>query len=527
MKKLEIDTVFNQWNNADTPGGAVAVIETGAVTHRYGYGLANLEENIPFTPKTKTRIASISKQFTTTCILLLKKHGQLELDDKIKDYIPELDIPGPPITIRHLCQNASGLRDQLNLALLSGGDYDRGLTKLITDRLIKGQHSLNFVPGDQYRYSNTNFVVLSWIIERLTRKPLADVFREWIFEPLGMHDSELVEMTTEKPEGGAATGYIAAQQGGFEPSKQELPFSGDGGIYSTLDDMVLWEKNFDHNILGDPHLLDELIETNPLNNGKPNFYALGLMLIDIQGEQAEGHAGGLQGYKAFRIRFPDSKLSIITLSNRGDTSAIELSIAASSLFLKEPITGTATGKIENEKLGKFSGYFQNLKTGLGAQITIDASGLILKICGKDMPMEALTENCFKSGLASADWPISLELGHTPDKILLSLGCGNPEEFLRAQAGECELVEYSGEYRCAELETVYRFRTGNGSLVLDIEGPGGRIEGRPLQRVARDSFLMDIQSEGLAVLWFSRNIQGKIEKLMVSGDRAQSLIFKTL
>jgi len=527
MEKLEIEKVFSKWNNADTPGGAIAVIQNDVVTHRYGYGMADLEENISFTPKTKTRIASISKQFTTTCILLLKKNGRLQLDDRVKDYIPELEIPGPSITIRHLCQNTSGLRDQLNLALMAGGDYDRGFTKSITDRLIKGQHSLNFAPGDQYRYSNTNFVILSWIIERLTKKSLADVFYEWIFKPLGMHDSELIEMTTQKPEGGAATGYIAAQQGGFKPSGQALSFSGDGGIYSTLDDMILWEKNFDHNILGSPHLLDELIETKPLNNGKANFYALGLMLIDFQGEQAQGHAGGLQGYKAFRIRFPDGKLSIITLSNRGDTSAIELSIAASSLFLKQPVTGIAAKKIENknERLEKFAGYFQNPKTGLGAQIAIDPSGLTLRICGKDMPMEALNQNCFKSGLASADWPVSLELGQTPDKILLSQGCGNPEEFFRPPVGEYELDEYCGEYQCTELETIYQFRVDNGSLVIDIQGPGGQIEGRVLQQAAQDSFLMDIQSEGVAVLWFSRNKQGKIKKLMVSGDRAQGLIFK--
>ena len=373
MNQAEIDKVFAAWDHPDTPGGGVAVIESGEVTFRKCYGLARLDTCSPFTPSTKTRIASISKQFTTTCILLLREQGLLRLSDKVREYIPELGVAGDTMTIRHLCQNASGLRDQLHLAILAGATYEDGFTNSLTDRLIMDQRSLNFQPGDQYRYSNANFVVLSWIIERLTQKPLADVFREWIFTPLGMERSELVETVSVTPEG-AAIGYQSDGQSGLEPSLQHCPLSGDGGIYSTLDDMIRWEKNFDHNVIGSDKLLDGLMETSPLNHGTANFYALGLMLLDLNGERSEGHAGGLDGYKAFRIRFPERQLSIITLSNRGDTSAIELSLGVTNILLGGP-SGTVAKPVAGipaHRYREYAGFFQHPETGLGVEVVVVA-----------------------------------------------------------------------------------------------------------------------------------------------------------
>jgi len=524
MKKSEIDRLFTQWNHADTPGGVVAVIENGTVTHRYGYGLANLEENIAFTPSTKTLIASITKQFTTTCILRLAKQGKLKLTDSIFNYVPELDVPGAQITIRHLCQNASGLRDQLHLAILSGADYDRGFNESLTGKLIKNQHSLIFPAGDQYRYSNTNFVLLTWIIERLTEKPLADVFREWIFKPMGMLSSELIDISNEIPQD-IAVGYKCDVQGEFISSLQKAPLSGDGGIYSTLDDMILWEKNFDHNIIGDRALLDGLMETRALNNGMPNPYALGMFVSGADGERYEAHAGGLDGYNAFRIRFPDRRLSVVTLSNRRDTSAVGLSLVVADLFLDQPLAGQIPARIDADRLQNYRGIFQNTRTGLGVELAIKTGRPVLKICGKNVILEAEDENRFHSGLDSAEWPMSLVLGQTPDTIFVSLGGSDLEKFQRAPAASGNVDEFVGEYRCEELESIYRLYEDDGVLILDIKGPGGCVEAIPLVRKARDSFLMDNQSEGFALLWFSRNSQEKIEKLIVSGARTQGLVFK--
>ena len=535
-KQAEIDKVFTAWDHPDTPGGAVAVIENGEVTYRKCFGLARLDTARPFTPSTKTRIASISKQFTTTCILLLREKGLLRLGDKVRDHVPELAIAGDTMTIRHLCQNTSGLRDQLHLAILSGASYDEGFTQSLTERLIKDQRSLNFRPGDQYRYSNANFVVLSWIIERLTQKPLGDVFREWIFEPLGMNRSELVETATVTPEG-AAIGYRSDGQAGLEPSPQTCPLSGDGGIYSTLDDMIRWEKNFDHNIIGSDALLTGLTETTPLNHGTANIYALGLMVFDFDGERCEGHAGGLDGFKAFRIHFPDRRLSIITLSNRGDTSAIELSLAVTNIFL-----GGSSGSATIPAVGAYAhrhqahrhqahgyedwaGFFHNPETGLGAEIAFDADGMYLKLCGENVRMEAHGANDFRSGLDSAVWPMSLKLGTGPDSVYLHLGGGQAEAFFRAPAAEDGLDELAGVYHCAELRTTYRLSVKKACLDLDIDGPGGSRRYPSLQRVARDSFLMDNQSEGRVVLWFRRDSLSRVERLVVSGARAQGLVFE--
>jgi CubicO group peptidase (beta-lactamase class C family) len=531
MKQAEIDKVFSAWDHPDTPGGAVAVIENGEVKHCKCYGLARLDTATPFKPSTKTRIASISKQFTTVCILLLREQGLLRLGDKVRDHVPELVIAGDTMTVRHLCQNASGLRDQLHLAILAGATYDDGFTKSLTGRLIKDQRSLNFRPGDQYRYSNANFVVLSWIIERLTQKPLGDVFREWIFDPLGMNRSELVETVTVRPEG-AAVGYRSDGQDGFEPSPQACPLSGDGGIYSTLDDMIRWEKNFDQNIIGSETLLAGLRETTPLNHGTANFYALGLMLLDLNGERCEGHAGGLDGFKAFRMRFPDRRLSIITLSNRGDTSAIELSLGVTNIFLgglsaaaTNSVAGTPAHRNQANRYEDYAGFFQNTETGLGVEIAVDAGGMLLKLCGDEVRMEVHGVNDFRSGLDNAVWPMSLRLGTDPDSVYLRFGGGQAEAFFRAPAAEDGLDELAGAYCCAELDTTYRLGVRDGCLDLDIDGPGGSRSYPSLQRVARGSFLMDNQSEGQVVLWFRRDPLDRADRLLVSGARAQGLVFE--
>jgi len=527
MNLTAIDKVFAAWDHPDTPGGAVAVIENGEVTYRKCFGLARLDTATPFMPSTKTRIASITKQFTTTCILLLAEKGLLRLGDRVRDHIPELTVAGDTMTIRHLCQNASGLRDQLHLAILAGATYDDGFSKSLTDRLIRDQRSLNFQPGDQYRYSNANFVVLSWIIERLTGKPLGDVFREWIFTPLGMDRSELEETLTVMPEG-AAIGYRGDEQGGLEPSPQVCPLSGDGGIYSTLDDMIRWEQNFDHNIIGSDALLSGLTETTPLNHGVANFYALGLMLFDFDGEPSEAHAGGLDGFKAFRIRFPGRRLSIIVLSNRGDTSAIELSLGVTNIFLSGE-SGVATSSSPDASAHlhhEYAGFFQNPMTGLGVEIAFDTDGMFLKLCGKDVRMESHGTGDFRSGLDSADWPISLESGSDTDCVYLHLGCGQAAAFFRAPVADGGLDDLAGTYFSAELGTTYQINEKDDCLELEINGPGGVRHYLGLQRVARESFLLDHKSEGQVVLWFKRDSRGRVKRLLVSGARVQGLVFES-
>ncbi|MBW2369772.1 MAG: hypothetical protein JRH15_18020, partial [Deltaproteobacteria bacterium] len=182
-------------------------------------------------------------------------------------------------------------------------------------------------------------------------------------------------------------------------------------------------------------------------------------------------------------------------------------------------------RIDADRLQNYRGFFQNTRTGLGVELAIKTGRPVLKICGKNVILEAEDENRFHSGLDSAEWPMSLVLGQTPDTIFVSLGGSDLEKFQRAPAASGNVDEFVGEYRCEELESIYRLYEDDGVLILDIKGPGGCVEAIPLVRKARDSFLMDNQSEGFALLWFSRNSQEKIEKLIVSGARTQGLVFK--
>ena len=184
-----IDKIFADFDDSLKPGAAVAVVQNGEVVFKKGYGSANLEYEIPVTPKTIFHIASVSKQFTVFALLLLAEEGKLSLDDPIQKHISEVPDFGEEITLRHLATHTSGMRDQWDLLNLAGWRWDDVITKEHVLKLVAKQKELNFKPGEKFMYCNTGFTLLAEVVARVSKKSFAEFTRIRIFEPLKMTNS--------------------------------------------------------------------------------------------------------------------------------------------------------------------------------------------------------------------------------------------------------------------------------------------------------------------------------------------------
>jgi CubicO group peptidase (beta-lactamase class C family) len=354
-----VDSLFEDWTG-ERPGGAVAVLRGQDVLHCAAYGLANLESGELFRTNHRFTIASVTKHMTALCILLLQRQGLLSLEDEVDRRFPGMLKVDAPITISHLCANTSGLRDYITLATYAGGRLITKLRKPMIRRLVSEQASLNFPPGDQYSYSNSNFVVLSWIIEETLGIPLQEAFARLLFRPLGMHDTFVVSDSNDTPER-AARGYAGLLPGSFKPWHWDMDMAGEGGVWSTLDDLVKWLRNFNQPRVGDASVFAQLGEPQTLNSGAVSEYALGLHRGATCGRPWLGHSGGWEGYRSFLLYFPEDELGVVALANHtADIQAAALEAAQCFLstpldhmcgdYYSEELGATLTGRVEHGQL---------------------------------------------------------------------------------------------------------------------------------------------------------------------------------
>lgn len=327
----QVDEIFSAYDHTWTPGCAVGVIRDGNFVLRRGYGMANLEYGIALSPESVFRIGSTSKQFTAAAVLLLTQEGKLSLDDDVRDYLPELNDFGTPVTIRHLMHHTSGYRDYLTLADLAGLRDDDYYTDTELLEMLSRQRELNFNPGDEHLYSNSGYWLLSQVVERASGKSLKEYAAEKMFAPLGMSATHFHDDHTEiVPH--RASGY-APDGDGFSISMTTLPMIGDGGVFTTVDDLLRWDQNFYDSSVGGPEFIEQMLQTGSLNDGEPLTYASGLGVDTYRGLKMVSHAGAFVGFRAEVIRFPDERFSVICLCNRADANPSRLARQVAEVYL--------------------------------------------------------------------------------------------------------------------------------------------------------------------------------------------------
>ncbi|HWY33336.1 MAG TPA: serine hydrolase domain-containing protein, partial [Nitrosopumilaceae archaeon] len=289
----KVDELLAKYNNSDAPGIAVAVVKDGSVVYKKGYGIANLEYRIPITPVSVFHIASVSKQFTVFAILLLEKEGKLSLDDDIRKYIPELPDYGYKITLRNLANHTSGIREIYDLCNLIGANDNDLITNLQAFKLIINQRSLNFIPGTEYEYCNSGYILLAKIVERVSGKSFAEFTSERIFKPLKMNNSFFLD-DPEKIIKNKVYSYHEAESS-FKKSLLNFSLVGSTGLNTTVEDLSLWTMNFRSPIIGDSSIFNQMKEKSKLNNGEIISYALGQEVREYKGLDVIFHGGGDAG----------------------------------------------------------------------------------------------------------------------------------------------------------------------------------------------------------------------------------------
>jgi CubicO group peptidase (beta-lactamase class C family) len=333
---VKVDRLFTKWDKPDSPGCALAVIQNGEIVYKRGYGMANLEYDIPISPHSVFDIASNSKQFTAMCIVLLARQNMLTLDDELQKYIPEIPRYSHPITLRHLIYHTSGLRDYLTLMNMSGMICEN---KYLTEEIIAllaRQQSLNFQPGTERLYSNTGYLLLGEIVKRVSGKSLRVFAEEQIFAPLGMKNTHFHDNFKEIVKN-RADSYLPKKGGGFQIDMSWHDNAGAGFLYTTIEDLSLWDRNFYENILGNcgQDLIEEITTICKIKKyeNSPRKCAFGLLLCRYRGLKVIKHGGAWFGYRSDIVQFPEHNFSVICLANVRTFNPTKLVFKVADIYL--------------------------------------------------------------------------------------------------------------------------------------------------------------------------------------------------
>jgi CubicO group peptidase (beta-lactamase class C family) len=528
----KVDAIFANYDKPNSPGCAVGVIKDGKVIYTRGYGMANLEHNIPNGPQIVYDIGSDSKQFTAASILLLAAQGKLSLADDVRKYIPELPAYKKPITLRHLLHHTSGLRDYAALFGLAGMNTDEVSTDDDALQMIVRQKALNFTPGDEWLYSNSGYFLLSIIVKRASGKTLAEFAKEQIFDPLGMKSTIYLD-NHKRIVPRRATGYTAAERASagesFQIEMSNFEQTGDGAAQTSLEDLLQWDQNFYQPKVGGQALLEQLQTVGTLDNGQKLDYALGLYVDEYKGLRRVWHSGGWAGYRANLTRFPDQKLSVVCLCNLDSINTTQLALRVADLYLadqfkvvaaKSPAAATNSAPItlaEGQIRNKVGLYYNS------------ANGQLRRVTLRDgrLRIDSFTPNSFELVPLSSDrfrHPASgneIAFAMSPDgklQLRLTTRQGRTEIYEPVTAAtpkEAELVEYVGSYFSQELDTIYHLRVEKEGLQFFMKD--GR--GHPMQPTFHDAFITDgVQFE------FKRDTKGKIIGFVLGAGRVRNVSF---
>src|SRR5215831_615285 len=335
VSENQVDAVFAKWTTS-TPGCAVGAGVDGQLVLQKAYGMADLEHDVKNVPDSIFEAGSVSKQFTAAAVLLLAKAGKLSLDDPVRKYIPELPDYGAPLTIRHMLNHTSGLRDWGSVEAIAG--WPRTTRVYTHDHVLdimNHQLHLNFPSGTSWSYSNTGFNLAAIIVTRVSGEAFATFSQKNIFGPLGMTRTSWRDDFTRIVKGRAIA--YSDTRGEFH---SDMPFEnihGNGGLLTTVGDLLRWNENFVEPKVGDADFIRQQQTPGKFNDGHSHDYGLGLFIREYKGLKEVSHSGSTAGYRAFLTRFPDQHVSVAVLCNVSTGQAEQYAHQLADLYLSSSI----------------------------------------------------------------------------------------------------------------------------------------------------------------------------------------------
>jgi CubicO group peptidase (beta-lactamase class C family) len=522
-----VDAVFAKWSSA-TPGCIVGVATDGKPVLAKGYGMADLEHDVRMSPDSILEAGSVSKQFTAAAVMLLAREGKLSLDDQVRKYIPELpDYPPSPgeratgsgaarasLTIRHMLSHTSGLRDWGSVAAIGGWPRTtRVYTHAHVLEIVARQRELNFAPGTRWSYSNTGFNLAAIIVERVSGVPFPEFTRARLFQPLGMAHTSWRDDFRRIVKGRALA--YRERDGVF---RTDMPFEnvyGNGGLLTTVGDLLKWNEHYDTPAAGDATMIAQQQTPGHFNDGRAHGYGLGLYVGTYKGLREVYHSGTTAGYSAFLTRFPEQRVSVAVLCNAAGVPATEYAHAVADLYLGDrlkPSQTKATYTLAPADADHFVGQWVNHTSGVPVTISRGTEGLML---GRT----ALFAQSATKFISEAGDTLELDA----QGFRLTDRYGTHDEL-----GHVEMARYTderlaalvGTYVSDDAETTLTAAVANGKLVLRRR-PDTTIALTPLYP---DAFSAD---QGLGTVIFRRDASGRPTALSVVQDRVWNMPFGKL
>lgn len=489
----KVDGLFAKWNTPNTPGCVIGIVRNDSLIYAKGYGLANMEYGIPNTPETIYHMASISKQFTAYAIVLLAQQGKLKLDDDVRKYLSWFPDLKEKITIRHLLNHTSGIRDQWQLLAISGTRLDDVIKQEHIVKLLSKQRALNFKPGDQYTYSNSGFTMLAEIVKSVTGKTLRQFTDSLIFKPLGMSNTHFHDDYTEVVKNRSYS-YFPREGGGFGNSVLSYSNAGATSLFTNVNDLSKWLINFYSPKAGTAEDIKLLTQKGKLNNGVESSYALGIVVNEFKGWRQYTHNGADAGYRTFATSFPDLKMGFIIFSNVGDFDIGRKGDELVSLFVKDiakKVNNPVASAIDTSKAvlddvaraAKFSGnYIADDGTQFNFKLDNQKlyweryghTDLLLK-AGKDtfMVADAPSVKFLFDMTSSKETQVKQWWPDGKRSLLKYSPTANPTDK--------QLQAYAGTYYCPELDCKYGIVLKGKDLILT----NSKYEDTKLQLIGMD------------------------------------------
>ena len=518
--RVAVNRAFAAWSSTDSPGCALGVARNGQVVFENGYGMANLETETPITPASIFHVASVSKQFTGMAIALLARDGKLSLDDDIRKYITELPDYGHRITIRHLLNHTSGLRDQWDLLFMARGRFEENrITEADVLEIVARQKALNFVPGTEYLYSNTGYTLSAIIVKRVSGKSLREFADERMFKPLGMTNTHFHDDYTMVVKGRAAA-YARGSDGKWHVSLPNYDTYGATSLFTTVGDLLKWDANFAKPVVGDERLLGDMIASPTLTNGDTTGYGLGIATEVYRGARLIGHSGGDAGYRTYLGRFPEHGLSITVLCNAAPANPIALTRSVADIYLAGKLAPAdapvkAAVELTSQQLARFAGVYVNPNTGNPTFVTLRRDTLIVgRTAGP--ALVPLSESRFRV----TGQPVEIEFTPT-GQLVQTVRAWPPRKSITlrreepARPSRAELERYAGSYYSEELGTTYTVSATDSTLVFKTRWATERT----VRPTYGDTFSGDF------LVTFTRDRSRRVDGMLLSSGRVRRVRFE--
>lgn len=527
-----VDEVFERYDSTSGPGCAVSVIKDGDIVYKQGYGMANLDHDVPIRTDTVFHVASVSKEFTAASIALLAMEGKLSLDDPIQKHLPWVPDFGHLITIRNLVHHNSGIRDQWSLLNMSGWRYSQDL---ITDEdviyLLQKQRDLNFLPGDQYMYSNSGYTLMAQIVKAVSGQTLREFTTARIFEPLGMTRTHFRDNFAEIVKDQAYGYSWDGENSVYELSVTNFDTVGATSLLTTVEDMAKWDRNFIDPVVGGQELLELIHQRGKLNSGEDQNYAFGLIHGTYRSLPTVGHGGADAGYRADFVRFPEQGYSFVALCNQAQANPGRLAREVADIYLDEHLEPLAAAQPEedeesvalsDEEAARVAGLYWLEDDAIALEVSRNEDAVQLVIGSQRFEMIHTGEGVFRAPQIGRTMRFEPTSGEIVSMLLQAMddveNVGTATKLAAFDVATANLAEYAGSYGTPELPVTYYLELNEGQLTLSwLKG-----DTADLLLIAEDLMVGDAGS-----LKFERGASGEVTGFVLDSGRVRNFRFERI